>query len=200
MADSKNIWAATLADDGGSFYRGPLGTPLPTDALDVLDTALKDHGWMGDDGFKVAPKVSTTKHKAFGGQTVKVTQDDYECTVTATIYEQNETTLKTVFGDSNVTKTYTTAVVGPPAVPGHAQYRVDWDTKMLPRSTFVQRFIDGNKTGLNVIEEGQITEIDEIEYVQNKIVRYTVHIDVFKPESGNPGLYTLLDDPDDTTP
>ena len=33
MADSKNIWAATLHADGGSFYRAVLGTSLPTDPL-----------------------------------------------------------------------------------------------------------------------------------------------------------------------
>lgn len=190
MADSKKIWAATLAADGGSFYRGPLGTPLPSDALDELDPALLDHGWMGDDGFKAAPKRDITRHKAFGGQIVKTTQDNYECTVTATIYEQNETSLKTVFGDANVTVDYS---------DGHAKYRVDWDDAMLPRSTFVQRYIDGAKTGLNVIEEGQVTSIEDIEYVQNKIVKYTVTIDCYKPSSGNPSVYTLMDDPDDTS-
>jgi len=192
MANSKNIWAATLAADGGSFYRAVLGSTLPTDALAALPVAYKDHGWMGDDGFKIAPKRDVTKHKAFGGSTVKVTQDNYECTVTATIYEQNEVTLKTVFGDNNVTKTYTTGGAG----VGHAQYRVDWNEQMLPRSIFVQRFIDGNKTGLNVIPEGQVTAVDEIEYVQNRIVRFAITIDCFKPTSG-PAVFTLLDDPDD---
>ncbi|WP_301119774.1 hypothetical protein [Mycolicibacterium fortuitum] len=189
MANSQNIWAATLHTDGGSFYRGPKGTPLPEDALDTLDAALKDHGWMGDDGFKISPKRTTTKHKAFGGAVVKVTQDDYECTVTATIYEQNEVTLKTIFGDDNVTKTYEN---------GHAKYRVEWSDQQLPRSTFVQRYIDGSRTALNVIEDGQITEIADIEYVHDNIVKFTVTIDVFKPASGNPHIYSLIDDPDDT--
>ncbi|DAZ90350.1 phage tail tube protein [Mycobacteroides abscessus] len=189
MANSKNIWAATLHEDGGSFYRAPLGTPLPDDALDVLDAAFKDHGWMGDDGFKVSPKRDTTKHKAFGGSTVKTTQDNYECTVTATIYEQNIVTLKTVFGDSNVTVDYSS---------GHAKYRVEWSDAQLPRSSFIQRYIDGRKTALNVIEEGQIVEIEDIEYVHDQLVKFTVHIDVYKPESGNPGVYSLIDDPDAT--
>lgn len=193
MANSRNVWAATLAADGGAFYRAPLGTALPATALAALAVTYKDHGWMGDDGFKVAQNRDTTKHKGFGGQTVKVTQDNYEITVTATLYEQNETTLKTVFGDSNVTRTMTTA-------PIHAQYRVNWTPQTLPRSIFVQRFVDGNKTGINVIPEGQVTAVDEIEYVHNRLVRFTITIDCFKPSSSEPALYTLLDDPDDTTP
>jgi hypothetical protein len=189
MANSKNIWAATLAASGGSFYRAELGTPLPEDALEELDAGFADHGWMGDDGFKFAPKRDVTKHKAFGGETVKVTQDNYECTVKVTIYEQNIDTLKTIFGDDNVEVSFDS---------GHAQYRIDWDDDMLPRSSFVVRFIDGEKTGLHVIEEGQVIEIDEIEYVHDQIAKFTLTIECFKPASGNPGVYTLLDDPDNT--
>lgn len=190
MANSKRIWAATLAEDGGSFYRAPLGTTLPEDALDTLDAAYEDHGWMGDDGFKFSPKRDTTRHQAFGGQIVKVTQDKYEATVTATIYEQNIETLKTIFGDDHVTVDYS---------GGHAAYRVDWSDQMLPRSTFVVRYIDGNKTGLQIIEEGQIVEIEDIEYVQDQLVKFTVTIECFKPDSGNPSVYSLIDDPDDTS-
>jgi hypothetical protein len=189
MANSKNIWAATLASDGGSFYRAVLGTTLPVDALATLPAAYKDHGWMGDDGFKFSPKRNTKKHYAFGGEVVKVTQENYEATVRATIYEQNITTFKTLVGDSNVTVSY---------AGGHAVYRVNWSDDMLPRSTFVQRYIDGNKTALHVIEEGQIVSVDDISFVQNELVKFTVEIDCFKSSSGNPSVYTLIDDPDDT--
>jgi hypothetical protein len=190
MADSKNIWAATLHADGGSFYRAPLGTALPTDPLVALPGAWKDQGWMGDDGFKLSPKRDVKKHKAFGGATVKVTQDNYECTVKATLYETNLDTLKTVFGDANVTTTFT---------GGHQQYKVNWTDAQLPRSSFLVRFIDGTKTGLHVIEEAQITSVEDIEYVNDKLVKYSITLDVFKPAtSGHPFIYTLIDDPDDT--
>lgn len=186
MADSKKIWAATLAADGGAFYRAPLGTAVPTDALAVLPSAYKDHGWMGDDGFKISVKRDTTKHKSFGGQKVKTTQDSYDATVTVTCYEQNLATLKTMFGDSNVSVD-TSA--------GRAKVTLDWSEQELPRSVFVQRFVDGNRTGMNIIEEGQITQIEDIELVHDKLWKYTATIDVYKPGSGNPGIRTLLDDP-----
>lgn len=191
MADSKNIWAATLHSDGGSFYRASLGTALPSDPLASLPVAWKDQGWVGDDGFKLSPKRDTKKHKAFGGSTVKVTQDNYECTVKVTLFESNIDSLRTVFGDSNV--------VGS-TVNGHQQYKVNWTETQLPRSSFVVRFIDGNKTGLHVIEEAQITAVEDIEYVHDKLVKYSVTLDVYKPSTtGHPYIYTLIDDPDDTT-
>jgi hypothetical protein len=186
VANSKNIWAATLAADGGSFYRALLGTTLPTDPLAALPADYKDHGWMGEDGFRFSPKRNTKKHFAFGGQVVKVTQDSYEATVRATIYEQNVNTFKTLVGESNVTTT---------TVNGHISYRVNWVDDMLPRSTFVQRYIDGTRTALHVIEEGQIVSIEDIEFVHNQLVKFTVEINCYEPTSGNPSVYTLIDDP-----
>lgn len=186
MANSKNIWAATLASDGGSFYRAALGTAVPTDPIAALPVAYKDHGWMGDDGFKFSPKRNIKKHYAFGGQVVKVTQDNYEASVRATIYEQNVNTFKTLVGDANVT----TQNVG-----GHISYRVNWVDDMLPRSVFVQRYIDGSRTALHVIEEGQIVAIDDITYVHSDLVKFSVEIACYKPTSGNPSVYTLIDDP-----
>lgn len=189
MANSQNIWAATLAPTGGSFYRAPLGTVIPTDPLATLSSSYVDHGWMGDDGFQLSPKRDTKKHRAFGGQVIKVTQDSYEVTLKATIYEQNLDTFKTLVGDDNVSVSYSS---------GHAVYRVDWAEEMLPRSVFVQRYIDGTKTALHVIEEGQITSIDNVDFAHDKLVKFTVTIDCFQPANGNPAVYTLIDDPDAT--
>lgn len=191
MADSKNIWAATLAPDKGSFYRGPLGTPLPTDALDALDPALEDHGFMGDDGFTNGISRDTTKHKAFGGETVYVTQDSYEETVQVTCYESNPIVLRSVFGDDNVEEDYSS---------GHLKLTVRHTDQKLPRSSFVARFVRGEATRLLVIPEGEVTEIDDIVYVHDDLVKYTLTIDVFTPATGsnpdNPaGVNEYLDDP-----
>jgi hypothetical protein len=188
MADSKMIWAATLAADGGAFYRAPLGTVIPSDPVAALAAAYKDQGFVGDDGFKISPKRDVKQHKAFGGETVKVTQDSFEVQVKVTLYETNINTLKTVFGDDNVTAT---------DVGGHVKYTVKWNRLQLPRSVFVIRFIDGNKTGLHVIEEGQVVELDDVEYVHDSLVRYSITINAYAPSNGNPPVYTLIDDPDD---
>lgn len=191
MADSKNIWAATLAPDKGSFYRGPLGVPLPTDALDVLDTDLEDHGFMGDDGFTNGISRDTTKHKAFGGETVYVTQDSYEETIQVTCYESNPTVLRTVFGEDNVDADYSS---------GHLKLTVRHTDQKQPRSSFVVRVIRGQATRLLVIPEGEVTEIDDIVYVHDDLVKYTITIDVFTPATGsnpdNPaGVNEYIDDP-----
>ena len=44
MADSGNIWAATIPADGAAVYAAPLGTTLPTSATASLDNAFVDLG------------------------------------------------------------------------------------------------------------------------------------------------------------
>ena len=190
MANTKSIIAATLAADGGAFYRAPTGTALPTTATGTLNAAFKDHGWIGDDGIKLSPKRDIKKHKAFGGQVVKTTSDTFDVSLKVTLYETNLVNLQTVVGTSNVVGTYTS---------GHMAYRVNWVDGLPPHYAFVTRFVDGNKTGLHVIEDGQVVNVEDIVWLQNELVKYTLEIDCFKPSSGNPAVYTLIDDPDNTT-
>lgn len=192
MADSKNVWAAGRSSDDEAFFGGPLGTPLPTDAVGVLDEALEPHGWMGDDGFVNNIARDVTKHKDFAGTTIKTTQDNYEETVAVTCCESNPVVLKTVFGESNVDVDFT---------GGHRKITIRHDEAPLPRKSFVVRVVDGVKTRMLVIPEGQVTEIGEVTWLSSELVQYTLTIDCFIPAKGshpeNPaGVNEYIDEPD----
>lgn len=192
MADSKNVWAAGRSSDDEAFFGGPLGTPLPTDAVDVLDEDLEPHGWMGDDGFVNNVKRDVTKHYDFGGSMIKSTQDKYEETVAVTCCESNPVVLKTVFGDNNVTVDFT---------GGHRKVTIRHDEAPLPRKSYVVRVVDGVKTRMLVIPEGQVTEIGEITWLSSELVQYTLTIDCYQPPAGsnpdNPkGVNEYIDEPD----
>ncbi|AAN07932.1 major tail subunit [Mycobacterium phage Soul22] len=192
MADSKNVWAAGRSADDEAFFGAPLGTPLPTDAIAELDAALEPHGWMGDDGFVNNIQRDVTKHKDFAGTTIKTTQDNYEETVAVTCCESNPVVLKTVFGDSNVDVDFT---------DGHRKITIRHDEAPLPRKSFVVRVVDGVKTRMLVIPEGQVTEIGEVTWLSSELVQYTLTIDCYKPAKGshpeNPaGVNEYIDEPD----
>jgi len=196
MADSRNIWAPTLAPDKGCFYGGPLGTALPTDALDELDPALLDHGYMGEDGFTNGVRRNGTKHKAFGGEVVLVTQDDYEETLKVIFYEITPITMETVFGHDQVEVDFSS---------GHRKMVVRHSSLMLPRRSYVVRTIMGVKTRLLVIPEGQVTEIEDITLKHTVPSLYAATIDVFRPAQGsqpdNPeGVNEYFDEPDVLAP
>lgn len=190
MADSKLIWASTRPEDGAVFFRAPLGTTLPelTDApWDTLDAAFEDHGWMGDDGITNAVKRDIKDHQAFGGDIVKTTYDKYTETLKATCYESNEVVLKSVFGEDNVTVD-TSA--------GHRQITVNHSSTPPERYVWLARVIDGEKTRLLRVEEGQLQTIDDITHVNKDLVKYTMTIMCYKPDADTDAVTELIDEPD----
>lgn len=193
MSDTKNVWSGNRHADDESFFGAPLGTALPSDAVDALNAAFQAHGWMGEDGFVNDIARDVTKHRDFGGKVIKVTQDSYEETVQVTCCESNPIVLRTVFGDDNVTVDYS---------GGHRKVTIRHEDTQLPRKSYVVRVVDGQKTRMLVIPEGQVTEIGEITWVSSELVQYTLTLDCFTPEEGsqpdNPsGVNEYLDEPDE---
>lgn len=195
MADSKQIWSPTHDAGDECFFRAPLGSPLPTDAVQTLSVSFVGHGWVDEKGITNAIKRNVTRHKAFGGDVVKVTQDDYQETIKISFLETSDPdVLRTVFGNTHVVTDLAS---------GHRKTTIRHNDQQLPRSSFVVRVIEGQKTRMLVIPEGQVTEVDDIVLDHKELTMYTVTIDCFKPASGtqplNPdGVNEYIDEPDVT--
>lgn len=192
MADSRLIWAPTHNQDDECFFRAELGTTLPTDATDELNPDFWGHGWIDEDGIENAIKRNTTKHKAFGGDVVKTTQDDYEETIKVTFLESNPAVWQTVFGANNVDTDYSS---------GHRKTTIRHSSDPLERSSFVVRVVDGDRTRMLVVPEGLVAEIDTIKIDHKNLWMYTVTIDCYKPATGSqPGnpdaVNEYIDEPD----
>jgi hypothetical protein len=180
MADSGNIWAATIPADGAAVYAAPLGTALPTTATASLNNAFVDLGWVSEDGVTNSISREVTKHRAWGGEVVKVTQDNYTETVTLTLLESSADVFKVVYGEDNVTENGDTITV-------------EHSRLMLERQSFVIDFIDGDKAGRIVVREGQVTELGDVVYVHRDLTRYEITIDVFKPDNAANAVVTYFD-------
>jgi len=177
MADSTLIWAPTRPTDAGVFYRAPLGTTLPTNASSSLNSLFTDHGWLGEDGITLMVTRDNTKHHAFGSDLVKTTQDNYEESLKLTLLESDPDVLETVFGADSITL----GVDG----GGHRTIAIAHSSKQLPRSAFVVEVVDGNKVRRIVVQEGMVVDLDDVKYVHNDLLSYTISIDCYKPASGN---------------
>lgn len=188
MANSGLIWAATVPADGAAFYGAALGTTLPTDATTSLDGDFEDHGWIGEKGVANAPKRTTTKHKAWGGEVVKITQDDYEETIVITFLENNPQVLRTVFGADNVDVWFDG--------DGHRLMAVEHSSLTLPRMSYVINAIDGVKKVRTVLREAQMTEVGTINQVHDDMWMYECTFDIFKTSAGDPGVVQYFDEPD----
>lgn len=180
MADSGNIWAATIPADGAAVYAAPLGTTLPTTATASLDNAFVDLGWVSEDGVTNSIQRDVTRHKAWGGETVKTTQDNYTESVKFTLLESNADVLSTVYGEDNVTESGDTIVV-------------EHSSLMNERKSFVIDFIDGDRAGRIVVREGLVVELGDVMYVHKDLTKYELTVDVYKPDTGDNAVVTYFD-------
>jgi hypothetical protein len=196
MANSRQIFAANLNTTTNScFSVAPLGSPLPVNATNALDATFTDCGWMGNDGFVINPKRTIKRHMAFGGQTVKTTQTDYQESITATFYESSPIVFQTLWGVLNAT-------TAPTGAPSHRTQTIIHNCAMLPRATFVITTIDagGSGSGLQttrrlVAQEGEILELKQMTYATTELVKYTVTIDCYQPINGTQAVLEYIDEP-----
>lgn len=174
----KNAYVGRPPIDGGVFFRAPIGTTLPKDALAVLDPAFKDHGAVGENGVAVNQTRSNTDIKMFGGEDFVTVQDTYaEEIVLSLLEDDNDAVIKTSFGDANVEKTEATEHDGTKRVIYHT-------SDPLPISSFVVKTVYGEKTKLYVVERGQVVSVGETRDVHNDVTRKELTIKTYKPVSG----------------
>ena len=187
-SDVKNVYAAEpLAT--GSCLVAPLGTTLPTSASDALDEDFVDLGYVGEDGFTETMERNTEEKKAFGGDTVKVLQTEYNHSFQFVLLESlNADVLKAVYGADNVTVT--------PANGTHGvQVAIKKNAKKLPHMSWVIDTTDSELGGRyrNVIPDGQITEVSDVTIVHSDTISYEITVKCFKNSAGD-YVYTYTDD------
>lgn len=87
----------------GAVYVAPTGTTLPTDAKTELNSAFENMGYISEDGVVNGNGLSTSTIKAWGKDTVLVTEEEKTDTFALTFIEALRlSVLKLVYGDENV--------------------------------------------------------------------------------------------------
>ena len=87
MANNKNYVSAGKPKINGAIYRAPLGTPVPTTATEALNAGFKAMGYVSADGVVNSSKASTGIIRAWGGDAVLLTQNEFNDTVNFTLIE-----------------------------------------------------------------------------------------------------------------
>lgn len=87
----------------GAVFMAPVGTALPKDATSALDSAFVNMGYISEDGVVNGNELSTESIKAWGKDTVLVTESEKNDTWQLTFIEAlNVDVLKLVYGEDNV--------------------------------------------------------------------------------------------------
>lgn len=173
MSSVNNV-AAAKPKVAGAIYRAPLGTTLPQNAVDELDAAFEEMGYVSEDGVSENISRESESIKAWGGDTVLVTQTSKEDTFTWKLIESlNIVAMKATYGDDNVT--------------GSAQegITIKSNSKELGSHVYVIDALFGSRAFRMLIPDGSVTEIGEIVYRDNEPVGYELTITAKADADGN---------------
>jgi hypothetical protein len=176
---------AGIPDSVGGLWVYPTGLltadALPTADTDLATAGLVSVGFIGEDGVTETAERDTEKKKAWGGDTIRVLQNEYNQTFSFVLAEAaNAEVLKLVYGPDNVT------------VAADGSITVIQNSKTLPHRTWVMEILDDDgKKVRKVIPDGQISEISDITWVHSDIVQYEVTMETFIDAAGN-NVYTHI--------
>lgn len=169
--NAKNV-SAVKPRVGGCVYTAPVGTTLPTDAESALDEAFEDMGYISEDGITNSNTRESENIKAYGGDIVASPQTEKLDTFGMTFIEaKNITTLKAVYGESNVSGTLATGIT----------IRVN-SAELEDRAWVIDQIMSEGDLKRTVIPRGKITELGEITYADGSVTGFESTITAFPAE------------------
>ncbi|QGZ16905.1 major tail protein [Arthrobacter phage LittleTokyo] len=185
--DSKNV--LTGAPDQlttGPILSAPVGTTLPTSALDTLDPAFTDGGYVSDEGLNLTPERSSESIRDWSGAKIREILTEFSASLSWTHLETSEESLKDYFGDDNVAVTAATTTNG-------KQLAAELKDAELPRKSRVFKIKDGTNKVLVVVPDGQVTETGEVSFTRAGAVMWPCTMTTF-PDANGVHVYVYTDD------
>lgn len=169
---NETLVGAPLSATGGVLV-GTAGAALPTSTSTAL-TGFKALGLIGEDGLSETADRSTEQVRAWGGSLARTLQTEFGLSYTFTLLETTPNVLRAIHGDANVTAG---------ATPEELAIKIN--KEQLPQLPYVFEVKDGENRIRIVIPSGQITNIGDISYSHNDVIRYEVTVTCYADDAGN---------------
>lgn len=160
---------------GGAIYSAPLGTTLPTSAITTLSDVFKSLGYISEDGLTNENSPESESIKAWGGDTVVVTQTDKADIFNYTLIEAtNVEVLKEVYGPENVTGSLEAGI----EIKANA-------TELREHCLVIDMVLKAGILKRIAIPNGKVSEIGEISYADADAIGYETTLQAVPDTEGN---------------
>lgn len=173
MNDANNVTVGK-PKVGGSIFRAPLGTALPTDAKMQLNENFKNLGYASDAGLVNSNTSESQNIKAWGGDTVANPQGSKTDTFKFTLIEAlNIETLKSVYGDVNVTGDLESGI----AIKSNNEEKesCSWVFEMVLKGGILKRI---------VVPNAAVTSVGDVTYADGSAIGYETTIAAVPDSTG----------------
>ena len=170
----------------GAILSAPLGTTVPTSAVDTIDTAFIDCGYISSDGLQLTPSNSTADINDWSGALVRRIIQTFDGTLAWQHLETNAASLGNAFGAENVTETAATQEHG-------NQLAARLGAHLPTPRAWVFKIKDGDTRVLIVVPNGQITNVDAVTFSSSDAVKWAVTLSAYADASGQ-NIYIYVDD------
>ena len=175
MSNNKELTTVGKPKIGGSIWRAPVGTTLPTSADEALDNAFINLGYISEDGVENDSSIESEEIKSWEGDVVMRPRTSRTDTFNWSMLEiQNTAALKTYYGDDNVSGDLTNGI----EVKVNAE-----DTD--PMSYVIDMVTLAGNLHRVVIPSGTIIETKSITYKKDEAAMLGVTVAGSADSSGN---------------
>lgn len=167
----------------GAIHVAPVGTSLPTDATTALGAGFNQLGYVSDAGLTNSTNLEVSKIKAWGGDTVLITQTSKEDTFKFVLLETlKKEVAQFIYGASNVTGDINTGLTIK-ANNGEVE-EVSIVIDMILRGDVAKRI---------VIPDCKVSAVGDIVYKDDEAIGYDTTVDCIQDASGNAHYEYMID-------
>lgn len=160
----------------GMFYHAPAGTALPTDPSATLANTWVHVGDVSDAGITLALNKTATNLKNWANKIKRVIMTDHSETIQSPIMDTVEEALKTVVGESNVSKASGVVTVNLS------------DGELPPEEAFLWVMKDGDDMMMIGCSYGQVSAVDNVTFAPGAAINWTPTITAM----GNDGFKLIM--------
>ncbi|WP_276804564.1 phage tail protein [Lactobacillus hominis] len=174
MAQNKDLVSTFRPQTAGAISYAPLGTAVPTNAVDELDPKFTKLGYISEDGMTKSFDFDSDTEKAWGGDPVNNIFNGKTTTFEFKLIELlNKAVNQAVFGQNNVSGDFETGITVKDTNAEPESYA--WVVDMIGKNGALTRI---------VIPSALITDMDDITYATSESAGYDITITPQADENG----------------